>query len=79
MTDHSGWGLAEGAGEMRGPSIMEKWIQEDFPGGTLVENLPANVGDTGSIPGPGRFHMEPLSACATATEARALESVRHSY
>ena len=29
----------------------------DFPGGTVVKNLPANVGDTGWIPGPGRFHM----------------------
>ena len=26
----------------------------DFPGGAVVENLPANAGDTGSIPGPGR-------------------------
>ena len=23
----------------------------------MVKNLPANAGDTGSIPGPGRFHM----------------------
>ena len=29
----------------------------DFPGGTVVKNPPANGGDTGSIPGPGRFHM----------------------
>ena len=28
-----------------------------FPGGTVVKNLPANAGDTGSIPGPGRSHM----------------------
>ena len=28
-----------------------------FPGGAVVENLPANAGDTGSIPGPGRSHM----------------------
>ena len=28
----------------------------DFPGGPVVKNLPANVGDTGSIPGPGRSH-----------------------
>ena len=26
-------------------------------GGPVVKNLPANVGDTGSNPGPGRFHM----------------------
>ena len=28
-----------------------------FPGGTVVENLPANAGDTGSGPGLGRSHM----------------------
>ena len=28
-----------------------------FPGGTVVENPPANAGDTGSSPGPGRSHM----------------------
>ena len=27
-----------------------------FPGGTVVRNLPANAGDTGSIPGPRRSH-----------------------
>ena len=26
----------------------------DFPGGSVVKNLPANSGDTGSIPGLGR-------------------------
>ena len=63
-----------------------------FPGGSLLKNLPANAGDTGSIPGPGSSHMpqsneacapqlltlcsrapepQPLSPCATATEASA--------
>ena len=28
-----------------------------FPGGTKVKNLLANAGNTGSIPGLGRFHM----------------------
>ena len=27
-----------------------------FPGGAVVENLPANAGDTGSSPGLGRSH-----------------------
>ena len=31
--------------------------ERDFPGGPVVKNLPANAGDTGWIPGPGRFHM----------------------
>ena len=52
----------------------------DFPGGTVVKNPPANAGDTGSIPGPGRSHMprskkarapQLLSLRATTTEARA--------
>ena len=29
----------------------------DFPGGAVVRNPPANAGDTGLIPGPGRSHM----------------------
>ena len=29
----------------------------DFPGGPVVKNLPANAGDMGLIPGPGRSHM----------------------
>ena len=28
-----------------------------FPGDTVVKNLPANVGDTGSIPSPRRSDM----------------------
>ena len=30
---------------------------EDFPGGAVVKNPPANAGDTGSSPGPGGSHM----------------------
>ena len=40
----------------------------DFPGGTVVKNPPANAGDTGSIPGPGRSHMH-----------RATKPMRHNY
>ena len=39
----------------------------DFPGGPVVGSLPANAGDTGLIPGPGRFQM-PQVVCATTTE-----------
>ena len=28
-----------------------------FPGGAVVKNAPANAGDSGSSPGPGRSHM----------------------
>ena len=34
-----------------------KISQRGFPGGAVVENLPANAGDTGSSPGLGRSHM----------------------
>ena len=30
------------------------WLR-DFPGGAVVENLPANAGDTGSSPGQGKI------------------------
>jgi len=32
--------------------------REDFPGGSAVKNLPTDVGDTSSIPGPGRSHVQ---------------------
>ena len=32
-------------------------MARDFPGGVVVKNPPANAGDTGSSPGPGRSHM----------------------
>ena len=34
-----------------------KFLGRGFPGGAVVENLPANAGDTGSSPGLGRSHM----------------------
>ena len=34
-----------------------KKIHAGFPGGAVVENLPANAGDMGSGPGLGRSHM----------------------
>ena len=33
-------------------------ISEDFPGGSVVKNLPVNAGDRGSIPGSGKFPRE---------------------
>ena len=35
----------------------QKYSLWDFPGGTVVDNLSANAGDTGSSPGLGRSHM----------------------
>ena len=39
---------------------MVQWLRiclPGFPGGAVVENLPANAEDTGSSPGLGRSHM----------------------
>ena len=36
---------------------LEKSGVLDFLGGPVVKNPPANAGDLGSIPGPGRSHM----------------------
>ena len=44
----------------RRPGLAEGWQKEaivDFPGGAVVASPPANAGDTGSSPGPGRSHM----------------------
>ena len=36
---------------------IKKGEDQDFPSGAVVKNPPANAGDMGSIPGPGRSHM----------------------
>ena len=36
---------------------LRKQTSWDFPGGTVVEDPPANAGDAGSSPGLGRSHM----------------------
>ena len=38
-------------------ALWLKVIVGDFPGGAVVRNSPANAGDTGLSPGPGRFHV----------------------
>ena len=37
--------------------FLKMYIPRGFPGGAVVENLPANSGDTGSSPGVGGSHM----------------------
>ena len=37
--------------------ILQNIEDRGFPGAAVVENLPANAGDTGSNPGLGRSHM----------------------
>ena len=60
--------------------MIEKWyiprkrrVVPAFPGGTVVKNLPVNVGDTGLSPGPGRSHM-PQSNWARAPQLLSLLS-----
>ena len=36
---------------------QQKRLNGGFPGGAVIEGLPANAGDTGSSPGLGRSHM----------------------
>ena len=48
--------------------IVRKRSIGGFPGGAVVENPPANAGDTGSSPGLGRSHMP-----------RATRPVSHNY
>ena len=38
-------------------TVFLKVVKWGFPGGAVVENLPASAGDTGSSPGLGRSHM----------------------
>ena len=57
----------EGEGRLF-PIIKE--MVEGFPVGSEVKHLPANEGDEGSIPSPGRFPCaaRQLSPCATTIE-----------
>ena len=41
----------------KGCTNQSKLFKRGFPGGALVENLPANAGDIGSSPGLGRSHV----------------------
>ena len=40
-------------------TIIQKDTCWGFPGGAVVKNPPASVGDVGSSPGLGRSHMLP--------------------
>ena len=53
------FGLYSNTANVRSHQLIIGWKEREggFPGGAVVENLPANAGDTGSSPGPGRSHM----------------------
>ena len=48
--------FTEGSGRPCTIGHLQTHLQ-DFAGGAVDKNLPANVGDPSSIPGPGRFNM----------------------
>ena len=60
---------------------------QNFPGGPVVKSLPANAGDLGSLPGPGRYHMpwatkpvshsycSPGTLCSAIREATTMKSL----
>ena len=70
--------------------LATEMTHRGFPGGVVVETLPANAGDTGSSPGLGRSHMprsnwarEPQllslrvwSLCSATREATMMKSLR---
>ena len=52
--------MSEKRGERKGGWREERGEDKrggGFPGGAVVENLPASAGDTGSSPGLGGSHM----------------------
>ena len=70
---------SQGLGKMAEHWILNlnlKSCCRGFPGGTVVNNLPASAGDTGSSPGPGRSHM-PQSNWARAPQLLSLHSRAH--
>ena len=40
-----------------GGPVVKNLLSRGFPIGSVVKSLPANAGETGSIPNPGRYHM----------------------
>ena len=64
-------------------NVYLKSALQDFPGGSVVENLPASAGEVGLIPTLGRSHMsrssiacapQPLSLYSSIGEAAAMRS-----
>ncbi|KAJ8790001.1 hypothetical protein J1605_004753 [Eschrichtius robustus] len=55
------------------PLTATRESPRDFPGGVVVKNPPANAGDRGSIPGPGRSHV-PRSNKARVPQLLSLHS-----
>ena len=61
-----GWGIPHSALVYQGNHLLTEHLVgicvqeihfEDFPGGPVVKNLPADAEDMGSVPGLGRVHV----------------------
>ena len=46
--------VSRALGALSSAALIEEGSSRGFPGGSVVENLPANAGDRGSVPGLGR-------------------------
>ena len=63
---------------------MDLYTNMSFPGDSVVKNIPANAGDTGSIPGlgrsPGEGNGNPLqySCLGNPMEREAWQAIVHS-
>ena len=89
------WGLMQSSRDKRNhlssicrpeESISFRWAPWGYPGGLVVKDPPANAGDAGSTPGPGRSHVQhslwttttetcsPQSLCSTTRQGAAMSS-----
>ena len=51
----------------------------DLPGGSVVKYLPYSAGDPGSIPGPGRLHLQPQLTLNTVKFKKQNKIPFHTY
>ena len=51
------WSSNPTPGHVCGENYNSKRYVRGIPGGAVIKNLPANAGDIGSSPGPGRSHI----------------------
>ena len=63
--------LAGKEGKGQNSSLSNQKLIRGFPGGAVVESLPANAGDTGSSPGLGGSHV-PRSSWARGLQLLSL-------
>ena len=55
LPSHHAWIAGKAClGSAPQPQPIKSLSSQDFPGAAVDKNLPANAGDMGSIPGPGR-------------------------